>query len=107
MRENGVASDKAIELEVLTRIKNFSGMNKLKKEALKVKALCTHTQTNTHTHTDRRTRPCAHDRTHTYAEHQGVWRTLRLVGICVCVYTDYRCQPASGRDQWYEGALPW
>mmetsp|Transcript_22081 Transcript_22081/g.37752 ORF Transcript_22081/g.37752 Transcript_22081/m.37752 type:complete len:598 (+) Transcript_22081:88-1881(+) len=39
MRENGVASDAQIELEVLTRIKNFTGMNKLKKEALKVIAV--------------------------------------------------------------------
>ncbi len=37
MRENGVATDNPIELEVLTRIKKFSGMNKLKKEALKVR----------------------------------------------------------------------
>ncbi len=37
MRENGVASDNVIELEVLSRIKKFSGMNKLKKEALKVR----------------------------------------------------------------------
>lgn len=36
MRENGVASDKPLEMEVVSRIKAFSGMNKLKKEALKV-----------------------------------------------------------------------
>jgi len=36
MRENGVASDQPLEMEVVSRIKNFSGMNKLKKEALKV-----------------------------------------------------------------------
>jgi calcium-dependent protein kinase len=36
MRENGVASDNALEVEVLSRIRKFSGMNKLKKEALKV-----------------------------------------------------------------------
>ncbi|KAJ9518557.1 hypothetical protein QJQ45_018540 [Haematococcus lacustris] len=39
MRENGVASDQAIEVEVLSRIKKFSGMNKLKKEALKIIAV--------------------------------------------------------------------
>uniref|UniRef100_A0A7S0WKH2 Calcium-dependent protein kinase n=1 Tax=Chlamydomonas leiostraca TaxID=1034604 RepID=A0A7S0WKH2_9CHLO len=39
MRENGVASDNPLEMEVLTRIKNFTGMNKLKKEALKVIAV--------------------------------------------------------------------
>ncbi len=37
MRENGVAADNPIQLEVLTRIKNFAGMNQLKKEALKVR----------------------------------------------------------------------
>lgn len=36
MRENGVASDSPLQLEVLTRIKKFSAMNRLKKEALKV-----------------------------------------------------------------------
>jgi hypothetical protein len=36
MRENGVASDAPLETEVLRRIKNFTGMNKLMKEALKV-----------------------------------------------------------------------
>nr|AAF21062.1 calcium-dependent protein kinase [Dunaliella tertiolecta] len=39
MRENGVASDEPLEMEVVSRIKNFSGMNKLKKEALKVIAV--------------------------------------------------------------------
>ena len=38
MRENGVAADTVIELEVLTRIRKFSAMNRLKKEALKVGA---------------------------------------------------------------------
>lgn len=37
MRENGVASDSPLQLEVLTRIKKFSAMNRLKKEALKVR----------------------------------------------------------------------
>ncbi|MEW5299955.1 MAG: hypothetical protein WDW38_002778 [Sanguina aurantia] len=36
MRENGVASDSPLQLEVLTRIKKFSAMNRLKKEALKI-----------------------------------------------------------------------
>mmetsp|Transcript_589 Transcript_589/g.732 ORF Transcript_589/g.732 Transcript_589/m.732 type:complete len:598 (-) Transcript_589:579-2372(-) len=36
MRENGCASDQPIQLEVLTRIRNFSAMNRLKKEALKM-----------------------------------------------------------------------
>eukprot|EP00798_Chlamydomonas_sp_ICE-L_P002097 gene2097-18156_t len=39
MKEHGVASDNVIEIEVLTRIKKFSAMNRLKKEALKVIAL--------------------------------------------------------------------
>ena len=36
MKENGVASDAVIEIEVLTRMRKFSAMNRLKKEALKV-----------------------------------------------------------------------
>ncbi len=36
MRENGCAADQPIQLEVLSRIKQFSAMNRLKKEALKV-----------------------------------------------------------------------
>lgn len=36
MRENGVASDAAIEMEVLTRIRKFSAGNRLRKEAIKV-----------------------------------------------------------------------
>lgn len=36
IRENGVAGDKEIEPEVLTRIRGFAAMNRLKKEALKV-----------------------------------------------------------------------
>eukprot|EP00798_Chlamydomonas_sp_ICE-L_P028848 gene28848-32036_t len=36
MRENGVAGDNVIEIEVLSRIRKFSNMNRLKKEALKV-----------------------------------------------------------------------
>lgn len=36
MKENGVASDKALEMEVLTRIKKFSAGNRLKKEAVKI-----------------------------------------------------------------------
>jgi calcium-dependent protein kinase len=36
MKENGVASDQAIEMEVLTRIRKFSAGNRLKKEAIKV-----------------------------------------------------------------------
>ena len=36
MKENGVASDKPIEMEVVTRIKKFSAGNRLKKEAIKV-----------------------------------------------------------------------
>uniref|UniRef100_A0A7R9VP03 Calcium-dependent protein kinase n=1 Tax=Chlamydomonas euryale TaxID=1486919 RepID=A0A7R9VP03_9CHLO len=36
MRENGVASDKAIEMEVLARIRKFSAGNRLKKEAIKL-----------------------------------------------------------------------
>uniref|UniRef100_A0A7S2QUA3 non-specific serine/threonine protein kinase n=1 Tax=Chlamydomonas chlamydogama TaxID=225041 RepID=A0A7S2QUA3_9CHLO len=36
MRENGVATDNELEMEVLTRMKRFSAMNRLKKEALKI-----------------------------------------------------------------------
>jgi calcium-dependent protein kinase len=36
MRENGCAADQPIQLEVLSRMKQFSAMNRLKKEALKV-----------------------------------------------------------------------
>jgi calcium-dependent protein kinase len=36
MRENGVASDQAIEMEVLSRIRKFSAGNRLKKEAIKL-----------------------------------------------------------------------
>lgn len=36
MRENGVASDEPLGIEVLTRIRHFSAMNRLKQEALKV-----------------------------------------------------------------------
>ncbi|KXZ50905.1 hypothetical protein GPECTOR_14g152 [Gonium pectorale] len=36
MRENGCATDQPIQLEVLSRIKQFSAMNRLKKEALKL-----------------------------------------------------------------------
>lgn len=38
IRENGVAGDNSIEPEVLKRIRGFAAMNKLKKEALKVRA---------------------------------------------------------------------
>lgn len=36
MRENGTASEKPLDNVVLSRMRNFAGMNKLKKEALKV-----------------------------------------------------------------------
>lgn len=36
LRENGEASDKPIQLEVVKRIKNFAAMNRLKKEALMI-----------------------------------------------------------------------
>ncbi|GAX77412.1 hypothetical protein CEUSTIGMA_g4858.t1 [Chlamydomonas eustigma] len=39
MRENGVASDAHIDLEVVKRIKKFSAGNRLKKEAIKIIAL--------------------------------------------------------------------
>lgn len=39
MKENGVASSKALDNAVLERIKKFSAMNRLKKEALRVIAL--------------------------------------------------------------------
>ena len=34
--ENGVAPDRALDAAVLSRLKNFSAMNKLKKMALRV-----------------------------------------------------------------------
>jgi hypothetical protein len=37
MREDGDASDKPLDIAVLTRIKQFRAMNKLKKVALKVR----------------------------------------------------------------------
>ena len=36
MRENGTASDKPLDNVIVSRMRNFAGMNKLKKEALKV-----------------------------------------------------------------------
>lgn len=36
MRENGTASDKPLDNVILSRMRGFAGMNKLKKEALKV-----------------------------------------------------------------------
>ena len=39
MREDGVASDKPLDIAVLTRMKQFRAMNKLKKVALKVSLL--------------------------------------------------------------------
>lgn len=36
MREDGVASSAAMEMEVLTRIRKFSAGNRLRKEAVKV-----------------------------------------------------------------------
>lgn len=36
MRENGTASDKPLDNVILSRMRHFAGMNKLKKEALKV-----------------------------------------------------------------------
>lgn len=36
MRENGTASDKPLDNVILNRMRGFAGMNKLKKEALKV-----------------------------------------------------------------------
>ena len=36
MRENGTASDRPLDNVILTRMRGFAGMNKLKKEALKV-----------------------------------------------------------------------
>ena len=38
--ENGVAPDRALDPAVLSRLKQFSAMNKLKKMALKVSELC-------------------------------------------------------------------
>jgi calcium-dependent protein kinase len=37
MREDGDASDKPLDIAVLTRMKQFRAMNKLKKVALKVR----------------------------------------------------------------------
>lgn len=37
MREDGDASDKPIDIAVLTRMKQFRAMNKLKRVALKVR----------------------------------------------------------------------
>ncbi|KAA3457066.1 calcium-dependent protein kinase 3-like isoform X1 [Gossypium australe] len=42
MREDGDASDKPLDIAVLTRMKQFSAMNKLKKVALKVKCSLRH-----------------------------------------------------------------
>eukprot|EP01026_Neomeris_dumetosa_P039070 TRINITY_DN31_c9_g1_i4.p1 TRINITY_DN31_c9_g1~~TRINITY_DN31_c9_g1_i4.p1 ORF type:complete len:498 (-),score=83.19 TRINITY_DN31_c9_g1_i4:347-1840(-) len=39
MKENGIASDKPMDVAVVTRIKGFAAMNRLKKEALRVIAL--------------------------------------------------------------------
>eukprot|EP01025_Chloroclados_australasicus_P022122 TRINITY_DN2296_c0_g1_i1.p2 TRINITY_DN2296_c0_g1~~TRINITY_DN2296_c0_g1_i1.p2 ORF type:complete len:497 (-),score=108.07 TRINITY_DN2296_c0_g1_i1:352-1842(-) len=39
MKENGIASDKPLDVAVVTRIKGFAAMNKLKKEALRIIAL--------------------------------------------------------------------
>lgn len=39
IKEGGVAGDNVIEPEVLKRIRGFAAMNKLKKEALKVKVV--------------------------------------------------------------------
>ena len=36
MKENGTASDKPLDNVILNRMRGFAGMNKLKKEALKV-----------------------------------------------------------------------
>lgn len=38
MKENGTASDKPLDNAILTRMRGFAGMNKFKKEALKVVA---------------------------------------------------------------------
>lgn len=39
MREDGDASDKPLDIAVLSRMKQFRAMNKLKKVALKVRAV--------------------------------------------------------------------
>lgn len=39
MQEDGDASDKPLDIAVLTRMKQFRAMNKLKKVALKVRCL--------------------------------------------------------------------
>ncbi len=36
MRENGAASDEPLQPEILHRMRQFAGMNRLKKEALRV-----------------------------------------------------------------------
>ena len=36
MRENGTASERPLDNVILTRMRGFAGMNKLKKEAIKV-----------------------------------------------------------------------
>jgi calcium-dependent protein kinase len=36
MKENGTASDEPLDNAILKRMRGFAGMNKLKKEALKV-----------------------------------------------------------------------
>lgn len=41
MRVDGVAPDKPLDSAVLTRLKQFSAMNKLKKMALRV-SICSH-----------------------------------------------------------------
>ncbi len=37
MREHGCASDAPLQVEVVSRMKQFSAMNRLKKEAMKVR----------------------------------------------------------------------
>lgn len=38
LRENGCASDTPLDKDVISKIKNFANLNKLKKEALRVRA---------------------------------------------------------------------
>ena len=40
MRENGAAPDALIQPEILQRMRQFAGMNRFKKEALKVRGMC-------------------------------------------------------------------
>lgn len=48
--ENGVAPDRALDPAVLSRLKQFSAMNKLKKMALRVSAVaCMYFDANEHT----------------------------------------------------------